>query len=110
MGAGVAGTETVVVVREVGKDTFGDPLPGGPQRYDVPGCKFAPGPSRELGGNSNAVQSDGTVYAVKGIDSVPDGIRPTDKIEVRAITYTVVGHPQDWGRAGWVIVLRRYTG
>jgi hypothetical protein len=100
----------VTVVRDPERDTFGDPLPGTAGRFPVPGCKFAPGPSRELGGNSNSVQSDGTVYAVKGITSVPDGIQTTDKIEVRGITYTVVGHPQDWGRAGWVIVLRRYTG
>lgn len=98
------------MVRDAGKDTFGDPLPGGPQRYPLPGCRFAPGPSRELGGTSNSVATDGTVYAVKGVAPVPEGVKDTDRIEVRGITYAVVGHPQDWGRAGYVIVLRRYTG
>jgi hypothetical protein len=106
----VAGTETVVVVRDPGKDTFGDPVAGDPGRFLVPGCRFAPGPSRELGGNSNSVESDGTVYAVKGISTVPEGIKATDRIEVRGDLYSVVGHPQNWGRAGWVIVLKRYTG
>lgn len=106
----MARTETVTVVRPPGKDTFGDPLPGTATNYPLPGCLFAPGPSRELGGNSNAVESDGTVYAVKGVTGVPDGIQPTDRIVVRGLLYTVVGEPQNWGRSGYVIVLRRYTG
>lgn len=106
----MAGTETVTVVRPPGKDTFGDPVPGPAQRYPVPGCWFAPGPSRELGGGSNTVESDATVYARKGLAGVPGGIRPTDLIEVRGDAYQVVGQPQDWGRSGFVIVLRRYTG
>lgn len=98
------------MVRPPGNDAFGDRLPGAEQRYDVPGCRFAPGPSREIGGDRNSVQSDGTVYATRGTASVPGGIQPTDRVEVRGITYAVIGHPQDWGRAGYVIVLRRYTG
>ncbi len=106
----MARSETVTVIRPPARDTFGDPVPGQPGRFPLPGCRFAPGPSRELGGQGNAIQSDGTVYAIKGIGSVPDGIKPTDRIEVRGIEYTVVGHPQDWGRSGYVIVLRRCTG
>lgn len=106
----MAATETVVVVRPAGRDTFGDPLPGDDGRFPLPGCRFAPGPSRELGASSNTIESDGTVYATKGVASVPGGIRATDRIEVRGDLYEVVGQPQDWGRAGYVIVLRRYTG
>ncbi|SDT74366.1 hypothetical protein [Actinoplanes derwentensis] len=106
----MAGTETVTVIRPPGKDPFGDPLPDGEQRFDVPGCRFAPGPSRETGNSSGAVQSDGTVYARRGTAQIPNGIAATDLVQVRGIVYTVVGHPQDWGRAGTVIVLRRYTG
>jgi hypothetical protein len=106
----VAGTETVTVIRPPGKDPFGDPLPGGQQTYDVPGCRFAPGPSREAGNSSGTVQSDGTVYARRDTAQVPGGIAATDLVQVRGTVYTVVGHPQDWGRAGTVIVLRRYTG
>ncbi|MGK5677517.1 hypothetical protein [Actinoplanes sp. URMC 104] len=102
--------ETVTVIRPAGKDAFGDPLPGSDQQYPIPGCEFAPGASKEAGGDSNQVNTEGTVYATKGVRGVPGGVQPTDLIEVRGKTYAVHGEPQDWGRAGYVIELRRYTG
>lgn len=102
----MAGNETVTVVRTPGRDAFGDPLPGSATEFDVAGCLFAPGPSRELGFAANQVDSDGTVYAPPGTD-----VLATDKVRVRERLYSVVGDPQDWGNdAGVVIVLRRVTG
>lgn len=97
--------ETVVVIRPPGRTRFGDQAAGTVIEFELPGCLFAPGPSREAGFATNAVQTDGTVYAPAGADVVP-----TDRIQVRGDVYTVVGHPQDWGSAGVVVLLRRYTG
>ncbi len=102
----MAGNETITVIRPPGLDRFGDPLPGTAAEFDVPGCLFAPGPSRELGFGTNQVDSDGTVYAPVGTE-----VHPADRVRVRGDVYSVVGEPQDWGaNAGVVIVLRRVTG
>ncbi len=109
----MAGTETVVVVRRPKKDGFGDVPAGDPQRWEVPGWQFAPGPSAEMGLGGNQVDTDGTLYGppVADIDLiVEDGIQPTDLIEVRGDRYQVVGRVQDWGSAGSVVVLKRVTG
>lgn len=103
--AGAGDTETVTVLRPPGRDAFGDPLPGEPAEFTVPGCLFAPGPSREVGFAANQVDTDGTVYAPPGT-----AIEPADKVMVRGDTFTVVGEPQVWGSFGVVIVLRRVTG
>ncbi len=100
----MAGSEIVTVIREPGPDAFGDPGAGAAATFDIPGCLFAPGPSRELGIGTNQVDTDATVYAPPGVD-----VLPTDKIRARGVVYTVVGDPQDWGSAaGVVIPLRRF--
>ncbi len=109
----MAGAETVVVVREPRRDNFGNRPAGDALRWSVPGWQFAPGPSQEMGTGGGQVETDGTLYgppvvAVNAI--VPDGILPTDKIEVRGDPYQVVGRVQDWGSAGAVVVLKRVTG
>jgi hypothetical protein len=102
----VIGSEPVVVISPPGRDRFGDPTPGSATEVEVPGCLFAPGPSRELGFAANQVDTDGTVYAPPGTV-----VHPTDQVRVHDQTYNVVGDPQDWGAgAGVVIVLRRVTG
>lgn len=98
-------TETVTVIRPPGRDRFGDQANGVIVEFDIPGCLFAPGPSREMGFASNQVLSDGTVYGPPGMD-----VQPTDRMRVRGDIYSVVGHPQVWGSVGTVVVLRRYTG
>lgn len=103
--AGAGDTETVTVIRPTGRDAFGDPQPGVPTEFDVPGCLFVPGPSRELGFAANQVDTDGTIYAPAGTD-----VQPSDKVRVRGDVYAVVGEPQVWGSFGTVIVLRRVTG
>jgi hypothetical protein len=103
---GAGDTETVTVIRPPGNDEFGDPLPGTAVEFEVPGCLFAPGPSKEMGFAAATVDTDGTVYSPPGTD-----VLATDRVRVRGVVYSVVGHPQDWGRsAGVVIVLRRVTG
>lgn len=109
----MAGSETVVVVRKPRRNTFGNRPAGEPQRWTVPGWSFAPGPSQEMGAGGGQVETDGTLYGPPVVDInqiVTDGVKPTDHIEVRGDTYSVVGRVQDWGRAGSVIVLKLVTG
>ncbi|MFI7608787.1 hypothetical protein ACIBTV_27255 [Micromonospora sp. NPDC049366] len=96
---------TIAVIRPPAKDGFGDPLPGTDVETIVPGCLFAPGPSAENLVAAMQVDSDATVYAPPGTD-----VLPTDRIRVRGGVYEVAGKPQDWGRAGVVILLRQVTG
>jgi hypothetical protein len=105
--------EDVTVVREPKRDGFGNRPAGAVGRFVVPGWDFAPGPTREPVANAGLVESDGTLYGppVTVItDIVPDGIKPTDKIEVRGDPYQVIGRVQDWGIDGTVILLKRVTG
>lgn len=109
----MVGAETVVVVREPKRDTFGNRPVGDTLRWDVPGWQFAPGPSQEMGLGGGQVETDGTLYgpSVADINTiVTGGIQPTDKIEVRGDAYSVVGRVQDWGSAGAVVVLKLVTG
>lgn len=109
----MAGSETVTVVRKPKRDGFGNRPAGALLQWPVPGCQFAPGPSREMGIGGGQVDTDGTVYGppVSDIDQiVTGGIQETDEIEVRGDLYAVVGRVQDWGTAGSVIVLKLVTG
>jgi hypothetical protein len=103
--AGAGDTETVQVIRPPGRDRFGDPLPGAATEFDLPGCLFAPGPSREPGFATNMVDTDGTLYAPPASD-----VRATDRVRVRGDVYEVVGKPQVWGTSGVVVALREVTG
>ncbi len=98
-------TETVTVIRPPVRDRFGDLSAGTAVEFDIPGCLFAPGPSREMGFATNQVQTDGTVYGPPGID-----VRPTDRMRIRGDVYSVIGKPQVWGTTGTVVVLRLFTG
>ncbi len=97
------GNETVTVVRPGGRDQYGDPT-GTATEFTVPGCLFAPGPSRELGLGAQQTVSDGTVYAPPGTD-----VRATDRVRVAGVLYSVVGDPQNWGAAAGVVVVLRKT-
>lgn len=96
---------TIAVIRPPAKDTFGDPLPGPAVEVLVPGCLFAPGATTENLVAAMQVNADATVYAPPGTD-----VRPADQVRVRGDVYDVAGKPQDWGRAGVVILLRQVTG
>lgn len=102
---GAGDTITVAVVRPTGQDPYGDPLPGSPTEIDIPGCLFAPGSTQEDDFRAVTASADGTVYAPAGVD-----VRPTDQMRIRGDLYSVVGYPQDWGRSGVVILVRRKTG
>jgi hypothetical protein len=109
----VAGTEVVTVVRKPKRDGFGNIPAGATLQWQVPGFQFAPGPSQEMGLGSGQVDTDGTLYGppVTDINAiVPDGILPTDQIQVRGDLYSVIGRVQDWGSSGSVIVLKLVTG
>jgi hypothetical protein len=109
----MAGTETVVVVREPKKDGFGNVPAGAVLRYEVPGWQFAPARSAEMGIGGGQVETDGALYGPPVADinlAVPAGIQPTDKIEVRGDPYNVIGRIQDWGTAGSVVILKLVVG
>lgn len=109
----MAGTEPVVVVRKPQRDGFGNIPAGATTRWTVPGWRFAPGPSQEMGLGGGQVETDGTLYGPPVTDIaliVPGGIKSSDEIEVRGDTYSVVGRVQDWGRSGSVVVLKLVTG
>ncbi len=97
-------TETVTVIRPAGRTQLGDEV-GVPTEFDIDGCQFAPGPSREGGFASEQIRTDGTIYAPPDVD-----VRATDRIRVRGQLFSVVGQPQEWGRFGVVIALRSYVG
>lgn len=99
-------TETVTVVRPVGRDAFGDPLPGTPPEHDIEDALFAPGPSREPGFTSNTVEADGTIYFT---DPEAD-VLATDLLRIRGDLYSVIGKPQKWLEEGLVVAVRRVTG
>lgn len=98
-------TETVTVVRPTGRDKFGDPLPGSPTEFDVGGCLFAPGNTKELANGSNVVEAEANIYGPAGMD-----VKATDKLRVRGLLYEVMGQPQFWGSTGTVVPVRRTTG
>lgn len=100
----IAGNETVTVIRPAGRDRYGDET-GTATEFELAGCLFAPGPSREAGLSSEQVQTDGTIYAPP--DTV---VLATDRLRIRDQIYSVVGQPQVWAGFGVVIVLRSYIG
>lgn len=105
--------ESVTVVRRPARDGFGNIPAGQTLRWEIPGWRFAPGPSQEMGLGGGQVETDGTLYGppVTVIaTTVPGGIKPTDLIEVRGDPYEVVGRVQDWGKSGSVVVLKFVTG
>ncbi len=109
----MAGSETVTVIRKPKRDRFGNIPAGATQTWQVGGWQFAPGPSQEMGLGGGQVETDGTLYGPPVTDInlvVPDGILPTDLIDVRGDEYSVVGRVQDWGTAGSVVVLKFVTG
>jgi hypothetical protein len=97
----------VTVVRPGGRNAYGDDV-GAVTQFDIEGCLFAPGPSREPGFADLQVQTDGTVYAPAGPPATD--VRPTDRMLVRGLLYSVVGEPQNWGSSGVVVALHRQTG
>ncbi len=102
--AGAGDSETVTVIRPAARNQLGDET-GPPTEFDLPGCLFAPGASREGGLGSEQVETDGVIYAPPDVD-----VRATDRVRIRGQVYGVVGQPQVWGRTGTVIPVRSIVG
>lgn len=96
---------TITVVRKPAKDKYGDRPAGGAVEFDVPGCQFAPGVSHEQNFGAQQVTGDATVYAPAGTK-----VLATDQVRYLGDLYDVAGRPDDWGAAGYVIVLKYSTG
>lgn len=96
---------TITVIRSPGRDRFGDPKPGPDIRFDIPGCRYAPGATNEFLDGANQLNVHGQIYAPPDVDVVH-----TDQIVVRGKVYEVAGDVEIWGSFGTVIPLRRVTG
>lgn len=90
--------ETVAVVRAgLVDDGYGNQVPGWPAATSTPyeGCAVAQGArdrATEIpGGDRNVVISDLVVFMPSGAD-----VTATDRLEIRARVYEVVGEPFDW--------------
>lgn len=104
--------ETITIVRGAGRDKYGDPIAGLPQRIEVPGCAVAPRGSDEPTERGRAGVITGlTVYAPPGTD-----IRHTDQVERRGVLYDIEGDAGEWDSPysadakGVEFALRRATG
>lgn len=100
--------ETVVRVRPLGNDKYGDPIPGDPPRLDIEGCLVAPLRSTEPAdrGRYGAV-TGWSVFAPVGADVVH-----TDQVEIRGVLCDVIGEVAEWegDPSGVVINAQRATG
>lgn len=104
------GGHTATIVRPVGYDQHGDPLPGDPTETTVTGSSMQPAGSAEDTDGRDTVNSRWTWFAPPGTD-----LRATDRVRWRGHMYEVDGDPQPWdddrGRPHHLEVqLRRVTG
>ncbi|WP_424888091.1 hypothetical protein [Streptomyces sp. XH2] len=105
--------ETVTVLRPGPpvRDIYGNDTPGPDEEHPLPGCAIAPGPGGEIVGGQDTVTEHLAIYAPVTAD-----IRPTDRLRIRGLTYTVHGpvevyrSPLTGTTAGVQITARRVTG
>lgn len=104
------GSHTVTIVRPVGQDRHGDPLPGDPSETQVSGCSVQPSSTTELTDGRDTVVSLWDLFLPAGTD-----IRATDRVRFNGELFDVDGDPAPWdddlARAHHIEVrLRRVTG
>lgn len=104
------GGHTVTVVRPLGEDAFGDPLPGDPAEFEVTGTSMQPASSIESIDGGDQIVSLWDWFVPPGTD-----VRATDQVRFRGELYDVDGDPQplddERGRPHHVEVrLRRVDG
>lgn len=98
--------ETVLLVHPVGKDEWGDPLPGTGTSVQITEALYAPGASQEMDVNANVVDADGTLY----IEPASATVGPHDRLMIRNQMYEVAGQPRMWQNTLTEIPVRRVTG
>ncbi|KWT61831.1 hypothetical protein ADL21_11130 [Streptomyces albus subsp. albus] len=104
------GNHTATVVRSLGQDAFGDPLPGDPTETPVSGTSLQPSASTESTGGRDTVVTEWVWFAPTGTD-----VRATDQVRFRGLLCDVDGDPLPWdderGRPHHIEVrLRRVAG
>lgn len=104
------GSHSVTIVRPIGQDAHGDPLPGDPTEDEVSGCSVQPSSSVELTDGRDTVVSLWDAFLPAGTD-----VRATDQVRWNGQLYEVDGDPAPWdddlGRAHHIEVrLRHVTG
>lgn len=110
---------TVTIIRSPGRDAYGDPIDGEPERIALTGVAVAP----RVGGPGTAssdVTSRGREALVEGltlyIADVGADIRRTDRVEIDGKTYDIDGEPSRWTNplTGWhggvEVAVRRTEG
>uniref|UniRef100_UPI0026F45B7A hypothetical protein n=1 Tax=Nocardiopsis sp. YSL2 TaxID=2939492 RepID=UPI0026F45B7A len=85
------GNETVTVLRPVGTDRHGDPLPGDPAETDSPGWDIQPASTSEDTEGGDTVEEEWTAIGPPGAD-----VRATDRVRWRGLEYQVEGRPEPW--------------
>ena len=98
--------ETVILVRSLARDNYGDPGFGNPTSTAIDGVLVAPGASTEAAGSAGTVTTTWELYLPPSAP-VP---APTDQMVVRGRRCEVVGAPQVWGSVGTVVTARQVTG
>lgn len=104
------GNHTATVVRGLGTDAHGDPLPGDPEEFEISRTFLQPGATVENTDSRDTVVDQWDWFVPSGAD-----IRPTDRVRFRGDLYEVDGSPQPFdderGRPHHIEVqLRRVTG
>ena len=97
--------ETVTRRRPVGRDRFGDPLPGAPADVDMAGCLVAPLDTREGADRANTIVTGFTVLVPQ-----PWDVEPSDQLYVRGHWRSVIGEPFDAGRKGTLVTAQGGIG
>ncbi|MET0701722.1 MAG: hypothetical protein ABWY93_18885 [Mycobacterium sp.] len=98
--------EPITLIRPLGDDEWGDPIPGTGTSQVITEALFAPGATRELEVNANTVDADGTLF----IDPATATVRPTDRILIRGELYEVAGKPRVFINTVTEIPVRLVTG
>lgn len=101
---------TLVIVRPMGRDRYGDPIDGEATRFEVHGCAVAPrvgGPgtaSADLEARGREGVREGlTAYLPFGPDGEPPDVRHTDIVEFDGKLWEIDGEPSVWRSpfTGW---------
>ncbi|MCA6090949.1 hypothetical protein LE181_02010 [Streptomyces sp. SCA3-4] len=105
--------EVVTVLRPGApvRDVYGNDVHGPDEEHPVPGCSIAPRSGSETVGGRDTVVEHLVIFAPPAAD-----VRPTDRLRIRGLTYTVHGpvevyrSPLTGTTAGVQITARRITG
>lgn len=108
---------TITVERPLGRDEYGDPIDGEPERHAISGCAVAPRTTSEIDAPGRTGVIVGlTLYTPAGADLKRQDIVIIDDGDPNPGRWEVEGEPGEWRnpytglRAGIEVALRRAEG